>query len=127
MILIPLALAFIVNLYYPKVLFLVPIFEFLLILLYNTFIYTQRGSQLEILWLLIGTSTASLITLILLIIRKRNSVIISIIVVLISIFYIILWSVLRLSFMKLLIVDLFIYFEIVFLSLQKNKENIWNI
>lgn len=72
MILLPIALAFIVYIYYPKVLFLVPIFEFLLILLYNTFIYTQRGSQLEILWLLIGTSTASLITLILLIKKEKK-------------------------------------------------------
>lgn len=124
MILLPITLAFIAYIYYPKVLFLVPIFEFLLIFLYNTFIYTQRGLQLDVLWLLIGTSTASLTTLILLIKRKRNSAIISITVVLISIFYIILWSVLSLSSMKLLIVDLLIYLEIIFLSLQKNKEDI---
>lgn len=112
---LPLAMTLIINKISQKLFFLVPIFEYVAVSLYNAYIYTARGAGFDTLWLIIGIMTSIIFTLILLIIKKQNVLLILGIAIVFPIFFNLLFHKRILTWM------LSLYLGVIALSFQKNR------
>ena len=127
---IPVVISLMISKFSFKLLFFVPLIEFGVVSLFNAVMaiiqHGHRGVRFDILWLIVGTTIATISSFTLLVIKKQHSLIISIIIL--GCFLLFNFLDVKFNFYKIHIIPFYIvagllllYIGIIVLSFQQNR------